>query len=88
MLIKLVFILRPQVFPRALNPNHNSKPNSKSDHDWKLDHNSKPDHNSKTKTPFGNITAPTDETPENNKQSTQNRSTPDAQQEEIKKNCE
>jgi hypothetical protein len=39
----------------------------------------------KPKTPFGNITATTDETPENNRQSTQNRSTPDAQQEEIKK---
>jgi hypothetical protein len=39
----------------------------------------------KPKTPFGNITAPTDETPENNTQSTQNRSAPDAQQEEIKK---
>jgi hypothetical protein len=48
MLIKLVFTLRPQVLPQALNPNHNSKPNSKSDHDWKLDHNSKPDHNSKS----------------------------------------
>jgi hypothetical protein len=32
----------------------------------------------KSKTPFGNITTPADETPENNTQSTQNRSTPDA----------
>ena len=42
----------------------------------------------KRKTPFGNITTPADETrgcetPENNTQSTQNRSTPDSYQEEI-----
>ncbi|CAB4010464.1 Hypothetical predicted protein [Paramuricea clavata] len=39
----------------------------------------------KPKTPFDNITTPADGKPENNTQSTQNRSTPDAQLEEIKK---
>jgi hypothetical protein len=74
--IKLVFTLRPQVLlqaPTTLNRTTTPNPTTTGN----LTTIPKP------KTPFGNITTPADETPENNTQSTQNRSTPDAHQEEI-----
>jgi hypothetical protein len=68
--IKLIFTLRPQVLLQAHTTlNRTTTPNLTTI--------------PKPKTPFGNITTPADETPENNTQSTQNRSTPDSHQEEI-----
>jgi hypothetical protein len=80
--IKLVFTLRPQVLlqaPTTLNRTTTPNPTTTGNPTTTPNLTTIP----KPKTPFGNITTPADETPENNTQSTQNRSTPDAHQEEI-----
>ena len=80
--IKLIFTLRPQVLLQAsttLNRTTTPNPTTTGNPTTTPNLTTIP----KPKTPFRNITTPADETPENNTQSTQNRSTPDAHQEEI-----
>ena len=86
--IKLVFTLRPKVLlqaPTTLNRTTTPNPTTTPIPTTTGNPTTTPNLTTipKRKTPFGNITTPADETPENNTQSTQNRSTPDSHQEEI-----